>query len=305
MKRVFLVWVLCMCRLGLLAGSLAAESEAVDSVRKGRGPAVGSGAIKLVDANREQIYHRATNQFDVADFFKPVESNTEGLTFKLAPLILQELEANTPTNAFGVLSLSSQMPILDLSRPTVYASRDSVELNGKPHARFLYTWFYSVPGGCHTNGALVAQGIRLTLNLSGEPVIWEVMADPSECELIFVSEGLETTAAKQFGKALPGRRYAIERSLAEAPETVVVRVIDDGPGPMGPIVYLSAGTGSVSTVICRCMPAQAKKLGVTRNYELLEVDTVPRLVFEKLLGRWSWRSNSSGLGKALRLPDPL
>jgi len=46
-------------------------------------------------------------------------------------------------------------------------------------------------------------------------------------------------------------------------------VIDDGPVAMGPIVYLIAGTHSVSTLICRCMPAQAGKILSTSSYELL------------------------------------
>ena len=73
------------------------------------------------------------------------------------------------------------------------------------------------------------QGIRITLNSAGQPAIWEVLADGSGAELIFVSQSLEAAALAEFGKPLPGRRYAIERSVEEAPSVVVARVIDDGP----------------------------------------------------------------------------
>src|SRR5512143_4089936 len=46
------------------------------------------------------------------------------------------------------------------------------------------------------------------------------------------------------------------------------RALDDSPVVMGPIVYLSAGSRAVSTLICRCMPAQAKKLVSTSTYDL-------------------------------------
>lgn len=118
------------------------------------------------------------------------------------------------------------------------------------------------------------QGIRMTLNSAGQPVVWEVLDDSSGAELIFVSQGLESAAAAEFGKALPGRRYSSERSLAEAPKVVVARIIDDGPVPMGPIIYLTAGTHDVSTLICRCMPSQAKRLRATRMYELAPLDSV-------------------------------
>jgi hypothetical protein len=116
---------------------------------------------------------------------------------------------------------------------------------------------------------LAVQGIRMTLNTNGQPVIWEALADSSGAELIFVSQTLEAAALAEHGKPLPGRRHAIERSTEAAPNVIVARVIDDGPVAMGPIVYLNAGTRNVSTLICRCMPAQARKLLATSTYDLL------------------------------------
>jgi hypothetical protein len=128
--------------------------------------------------------------------------------------------------------------------------------------------------GIRPNG-LPLQGIRITLNSTGQPVIWEVLADSSGVELVFVSQNLEAAAVVEFGKPLPGRRYAIERTVAEALNVVVARVIDDGPVAMGPIVYLSARTRAVSTLICRCMPAQAKRLLGTSAYDLLPLQATP------------------------------
>jgi hypothetical protein len=116
---------------------------------------------------------------------------------------------------------------------------------------------------------LALQGIRVTLNSSGQPVIWEVLADSSGAAVIYVSRNLEAPAAAEFGKPLPGRHYTVERSLEGAPNVIVARIIDDGPVAMGPIVYLSAGTRAVATLICRCMPAQAKRLLGTSVYDLL------------------------------------
>ena len=113
------------------------------------------------------------------------------------------------------------------------------------------------------------QGIRITLNSAGQPAIWEVLADSSTAKLFFVSQKLEAAAMAQFGKPLPGRRFATERSMEAAPDVIVARVIDDGPVVAGPIVYLSADTRAVSTLICRCMPAQARKLLATGTYDLL------------------------------------
>jgi hypothetical protein len=246
----------------------------------------------------EKIYQRAAVEFLRADFFKPLEPRTADLTFKLAPLILQEVvetdpkpqnpdeparsaseRAQTPpprtsaeiaqgADRLGSLTYSNGVMLLDTSKPTVYADTDTVQINGRPHARFSYLWCYSTRPGQSPEAGLPWQGIRLTLDSAGQPVIWEVLADTSSEELIFVSQNLEAAAMAEFGKAPPDRRFSIERSREEAPNVVVARVIDDGPTPLGPIVYLRARTRSVGTLICRCMNAQAKTLRTTASYEL-------------------------------------
>ena len=49
---------------------------------------------------------------------------------------------------------------------------------------------------------------------------------------------------------------------------------------MGPIVYLSEGTRDVSTLICRCMAAQVKKLVATLTFDLtpLNADALSALL---------------------------
>ncbi|MGO8930366.1 MAG: hypothetical protein ACLQU3_26150 [Limisphaerales bacterium] len=261
------------------------------------------------------IYQRATNEFAEACFFKPAEAKTNDLAFMLAPLILQEVngapEPLSRQDWFGTLSLSNGLLALDCPRPAIYWQADTVRLKGKEHARFAYVWCYSPGASGHGESALALQGIRITLSSAGQPVVWEALADSSGAELIFVSQSLEAAALAEFGKALPARRYAIERSVEEAPNVVVARVIDDGPVAMGPFVYLSAGTQAVSTLICRCMPAQAKKLRATSAYDLLPFQAMaaqPFLTQAKVLAReqttfWPGDQRSDGrLAHCLRLP---
>ena len=222
---------------------------------------------------RAEIYQHATNEFTEAWFFKPTELKTNDLTSTLAPLILQQVNAGKEPlfmpDRFGALSLSNGVLALDPSRPVLYWQADTVQFRERAHMRLTYLWCYALASG------LPLQGIRITFNSAGQPVIWEVLADSSGAELIFVSQNLEAAAAAEFGKALPGRRYAIERNVEEAPNVIVARVIDDGPVAMGPIVYLSARTRAVSTLICRCMPAQAKKLVGASTYDLLPFQPAP------------------------------
>lgn len=260
-----------------------------------------------------EIQRRATVSFQEGNFFKPVERDVEALTFRLAPLLIQEVQGQDGANAsaapFGTLVLTNGTAVLDTSRPAIYFQTDGVLVHGKPHVSFTYIWFYKAQAERRRGGSISAQGVRLTLNSAGEPVVWEILAEPSGAELIFVSHSLEAAALAQFGKPLPGRRYAVERGTNETPGTVVARVIEDGPVPMGPIVYLRARTHMVSTLICRCMPAQAKKLRATGTYGLLPFpEAAPELVRvrEDIRGLASiWRGEKSGekrLQTCLRLP---
>jgi hypothetical protein len=275
----------------------------------------------LPPAERAEIYSRATNQFAEAIFYKPIHGTNSDLAFDLAPLLIEEAAATThrspgPTNdagrgQFGALGISNSLPIVDRSRPAIYWTIDSAQLNGRAHTRISYAWCYSVDAPAKTNASLPVQGIRLTLDDHGPPAIWEMLADSSGAELIFVAQSLEHAAAAEFGNPLAGRRYSVERSLESAPNVVVPRVIDDGPMAMGPIVYLSAATHDVGTIICRCMPAQVKKLLDTRTYDLASSESAePELLLHKTrlqrLSRpafWPGEAQSrNGLEQCLRLP---
>lgn len=255
-------------------------------------------------ASNSEIYERGNAQFEEVWFLKPVETDPEELTFKLAPLLLQQVATRTNGATvrlgFGALTMSNGTHCVDVSRPVVYVHPDAVELRGKPHARLTYLWFYPGQGRSEGQGQISAQGVRITLSDSGEPAIWEVLSDRSQLDLVFVSEKLEAAAVVAFGAPLEGRRYAAEASAAQAPRTVVARVIDDGPVAMGPIVYLKKETGDVMTLICRCMASQARKLAGMGTYELQRwAHQTPR---PANTGFWPDEAAGNRLEQRLRLP---
>ena len=257
------------------------------------------------------IYQRATNEFTQAMFFKPSGTNEEDLIIKMAPLIIQEVTGTNGISGFqdqfGTLGAAGANNGVPEAKPTIFFEPDSVQIHGKTHTRFTYLWFYPQARQSSKEKKLLQQGVRITLDSAGLPAIWEVLADSSGAELIFVSQSLETAARKEYGKPLPGRHHAIERSLKEAPKAVVARVLDDGPVPMGPIVYLNAETRSVSAVICRCMPVQAKNLLSARLYDLAPMANIPPEISSATAstptGLWPRNGRTERrLEKVLRLP---
>jgi hypothetical protein len=272
------------------------------------------GAGSTPDLNPTRIYSRATNEFATAHFLKPAEPQAPDVTFKLAPLIIQEALADEPLrDGFGALSLSNGILCLDRSAPTVYVHVDQVEIGSKSRQRYTYLWCYSAGNSVQNDRALGIQGVRITTDSAGAPVVWEILADESGLDLVFVAESLEASAKKQWAKAQPGRRFVMEPARQKAPRTVVARVIADGPVPMGPIIYLQHKSGNVSTLVCRCMPAQAKSLLTSSLYQLKPIqaensDLLLQMVRDRLQFRaafWPGTRDTPALEKKLRLPKTL
>lgn len=154
----------------------------------------------------------------------------------------------------------------DMVRPAVYLREGTATLPTGAHQQLSYLW---CEGKSKTPDSFKARwlGVRMTLDSRGNPVIWEAFAEGDQTVKIFVARSLEERAAKHFGAALPGRQFAIERAAQEQPAVVVARILEDGPEPMGPFVYVSSDD-EITTVLCRCMPSQFSNVRKTYEYRL-------------------------------------
>ena len=272
-------------------------------------------APALTESSRAEIYGRANREFANALFFRPATvAATDPSALRFNPLIVQEAgeEPAGRRDYFGRIFSSAGRASVEPDHPTIYFRAGSVILNGRSHEQFTYVWFYPASTPVPEDSALPMQGVRITLDSAGRPVIWEILADTSGAQIIFVAESLEAAAAAEFGHSLPGRRHSIERAVREAPGSIVARVIADGPAPMGPIVYLRARTREVGTVTCRCMPDQAKKLVGQGEYELAVFPdnatemfpSIARSSGEGAVGFLRGKSSAqSRLEQSLRLPS--
>jgi len=199
--------------------------------------------------DKRDLYERADEIFTAAHLLKPAEHADED-AIRLAPLLM--LEAGDES---GIADPAGA--------PTVYYERSDVEIDGRTFEQWIYLWSY--PG---SSGESPAQGIRMTLQADGFPAIFEVLRDSSGAQPVFVSTTLENEAAERLGSPLPGRRFSIEPSVQDAPRVVVPGVLEPGPMPLGPFVYVTEKTNDVATVICRCMPSQVESVIESSEYQL-------------------------------------
>ncbi|MEY4387855.1 MAG: hypothetical protein RLY20_3138 [Verrucomicrobiota bacterium] len=258
------------------------------------------------------LYDGASVRFEQVKLLKPREQTNLGLAFTLAPLLIQEMRGR---NA------------IEFPKRVFFAS-GTTTLNGRAHSQMTYWWRYEPPATelerrasprrgpearllkrVEPDQSAAIRGLRITPNTKGSPAIYEVFGETRPVAQIFVAQSVEATARAEFGAALPGRRFAVERGLEEAPGIVVSRVLDEPGTVMGPIVYLTADTHDVATLICRCMESQAKTVVAQGFYELVPADfsgnvsAATRL--EAAQPRWlreDFLTQTNRLSQSLRLP---
>ncbi len=200
-----------------------------------------------------------------------------GLEMTFAPLIVQEVDdrSQTDPSPFGAIVSANEVPRVDPTRSTLYTGTFTTRIHSIDHEQVVYFWRYPHRVDEPEKASLEGRGVRITLGSDGSPLVWEALSTNSNTRVFFVSEGLELAAVREFGGPLPGRRYAVEPALDETQNVVIARVLDDGPVPMGPYVYLNAPPKrEVTTVLCRCMPSQADEFVETLGYDLAPLESI-------------------------------
>lgn len=250
----------------------------------------------------EEAYARAEAVFPRAVLYKPRDPSGGMLDASLAPLIVQEVADLGPNalslSGFGlVFTAYDGRAHVDASQPTVYVDRRTGFVGGEIRQQVLLAWCHEVTL-FREMSTVVCRGLRMTYDTEGYPLAWEVLDPALEADVVFVSDRVETKAGERYGTPVEGCRHHVERLDASEQRTIVARVIDDGPMPMGPYIYLDARRGEVASVLCRCMASQVKEFVATTYYQ-----EVPFTELGKI-GR-SLLSGKAALSTRLRWPDGL
>ena len=230
-----------------------------------------------------QIYALGDLHLPDALYYKPAGPASD-LDVYAAPLIVQEVQ---PAGRIGRVRVDETgRPAVEAGTPTVYYGRSRCALDGREYEQLIFLWFYAPSVEPEWSSGLPVQGIRITLDSEGLPLLWETMATDQPARIIFASKRLETLAGQQYGPPLPGRLHSLETAVASdgvasdavasEPGAIVARVLEDGPLPMGPIVHLLRD-GTIGTLTCRCMPSQVDNFVETLPYDLAPVQDLADL----------------------------
>ncbi len=282
---------------------LVALASACSSATPASTPRYGN-TDRLVDAKTvAEIRARTESVFDRATLVKPRASADEDMDITQAPLFVVDvsavdarLEGSEPF--FCTQTFPRRGVHANLSN-SVYVDRADIEIAGHSYVQVVYAWkcvLFLDPMVLPAERRLC--GVRATLSPDGRPLVWETLIHPWH-DVVYVSRSLEDAAVARFGAPLPGHAFAAERSQHEAPATVVARVLDDGPLPLGPYVYLNRGADGITTLLCRCSPSQMNDVIDTVEYQLHDADELGPGWQARLLS-----ATAKPLDQRLRWPYP-
>lgn len=250
------------------------------------------------------FYERTQRRFALADFIKPSGENVPEQIIAMSPLIVREVAEPYADQHFGTPIESDGRAAAPSANPpsVIYYFEDAATIGGVGRNRLTFVWGFDKKRGVDYR-LMHRQGFRMTLDDKGYALFWEVL-DSRSPRIVYVAQSVEDAAASEFGPPESPRHFSIERPLAEAPETIVPRILSDGPQPMGPFIYIDANKHEVTTLLCRCMPSQVEDF---RNNQYFDLRPLPAdepnnrqlLRFHKLLQR----ADEMPLDQVLRIPS--
>jgi hypothetical protein len=228
-------------------------------------------ARPIDDARRRTVYRRAEHVAAAGELLGPREGTTlaaDDPAFALAPLLVQELDPDGETVRPGRLRRDEDGgTTVQAGEPTVYHVTSTTRLDGRDLSQHVYLWWYPA----QVDAPPTARGVRMTLGDDGFPFVWEALGDSAGVRPLFVAADLDAAATASRGDPLPGRAFAVERAVAERPEVVVAGLLEPGPVPLGPFVYLTPER-DIAALICRCMPSRVERIEANLLYDLEPLD---------------------------------
>lgn len=282
-ERVRLTAVALILGGSALAGCSASRSNARAEieklpVRKGLSTAISPRSWE------EEIVAWTTQSFGKVVYYKPRDGELLGLERTYAPLIIEEFRPQQydPRQRIGQVcrkeeSNDPRAYQLRTGVSAVYSAFSRVTISGVDYDQVLYAWWYPMKRLGADDGYGFGAGVSVTVGADGFPLLWEVISNPCG-RVFFVSQSLEDAARGELGPPLPGRRFSIERDREETPRVVVAGIIEDGPVPMGPYIYLRLEMyPKITTILCRCSPSQFTEIAETVEYDLRPLREVGRV----------------------------
>lgn len=178
------------------------------------------------------------------------------LLSRFAPILVQEVDPEAPYPAevdrIGsfFLAVDGQQseeprPVVDPARPASYAYATRLPLHGRELIQLVYTFWYPEHPKLKSwidveAGDIEGITLRITLDASGEPRLYETIYNCGCFHRLFVDRELERAAAAEVGPPEGTRPFSIQREVDGKIDWIVPELVDFEPGRR-PLLFVRAG----------------------------------------------------------------
>lgn len=218
-----------------------------------------------------------------------VEDGIDADLVRYAPVLVQGFQPKRDdrgryayayeSDAIGtpILSADGKSVRVETSKPASFCRVAHAQALGRTLKQLVYVfWYPRRPVGAIETGEVDGNILRITLDASGRPAVFEYSQTCGCFHGLFVSEHVEAWARWEFGKPLDGKRYVIEDTHPEHTDWLVrdlVRIGADGRV----VLFLSAGKHFCramrsSSVLANCRSLATRRYVLQPYGRLLNVD---------------------------------
>ena len=212
------------------------------------------------------------------------------LLARYAPTLVQERLADaryaTDTDYVGTVRLTGSSErcavLIDTNEPSVYAYWQYTWIQGRRHLQLTYThWFPRHPklkSFDAEQGEIEGATLRITLDANDRPAILETVLNCGCYHRCYPSDSVERAACLAHGGPAPGKRFCVERPMADrmdwvVPETVTVGAASYG----GPLLFSRAGYHGLAGVGFDRSELAERTIGEIRPYCLRDYHELEHL----------------------------
>jgi hypothetical protein len=223
-------------------------------------PMTALGIAKEESHIAEKCVAMTEKTFDCVALWRPQRSDDTALIAKYAPIIGVEWPAQRGHGAdvdrvgrVGLSRIGKSIEVsIDPSAPTIYAYTSAAKIDGRRFRQLNYVWWFSERPEMVKNdpvaGRIDGSVLRITLDVNDKPMFVESSLNCGCAHEVFVANKIELAAREAFGTPLNGKRFAVEKTLPDKHDVVVVDTFDVGSQAGRPLVLLSAGYHEVCQV---------------------------------------------------------
>lgn len=174
---------------------------------------------------------------------------------------------------------------IDVKRPAVFARVEKEMVHGQELLQLVYAhWYPNQPVGGIERGKIDSSVLRVTLDSSKRPCVYEHVWACGCYHGSFVTAEAEALAEAEFGKKNRGTKHFMEKLVAKEDDWRIKDIVHTGGKLRRPILFVSTGGHFCVAVQTQALVKNLEKLE-RREYTLLPYEVLERLPVENETGK--------------------